>query len=545
MENNQNKAQTLEMTGKHFSGQLTPERVAHIKEVMASDLEYDDKLVQLTKAFMRSRRSVQEIIAHLQSTGDIPVTKPHAKAGPTVVDPDEIAATSRQLDRSKSYFIITCAMNETPVHDGFWQSIKAYAKHLNAAIHVVPVRYKNPTSVFVDRTHDTWASEIKPYLDLNRHAVSKNLSLLSDIKIQPTAITPLNGLAGFANGKSIIVAHPKLHMTAVPVLEGEHKIIMFTTGCCTVPNYTDSLAGKKGEFHHQMGFVIVEVDGDHHHVRQVAADSATGAFTDLIYRVTPQGVEQGPNPVAVILGDLHVGDTDANKMKATQDLLDTLEPNYIVLHDVFNAHSVSPHVFKDPIERYHNIGAGRSSLANEVREMIATIDGIAQSNPRSKVVCVAANHDDMLDRYVRQQDWKGDIPNAAEYAKYLSLSLAGKAPNGLIPYIIETETECKALGRDESFKPGEYQLGYHGDQGLNGSKGSALQYSRLGTKTVIGHSHTPVRMNGCLSVGTSTKLRVGYNTGASSWVHADVIEHPDGSAQHVVYDERYKFTTMI
>ena len=142
MENNQ---QTLEMTGKHFSGQLTQERIKYIKDVMASALEYDDKLVQLTKAFTRSRRSVQEIIAHLQSTGELPVTKPHAKAGPTVADPDEIAAASRQLDRSKSYFIITCAMNETPVHDGFWQSIKAYAKHLNAAIHVVQVRYKNHT----------------------------------------------------------------------------------------------------------------------------------------------------------------------------------------------------------------------------------------------------------------------------------------------------------------------------------------------------------------------------------------------------------------
>ena len=35
--------------------------------------------------------------------------------------------------------------------------------------------------------------------------------------------------------------------------------MMMTTGSCTVKNYTDSKAGKKGEFHHTLGFVIIEI----------------------------------------------------------------------------------------------------------------------------------------------------------------------------------------------------------------------------------------------------------------------------------------------
>jgi hypothetical protein len=122
-----------------------------------------------------------------------------------------------------------------------------------------------------------------------------------------------------------------------------------------------------------------------------------------------------------------------------------------------------------------------------------------------------------------------------EYAKVL---LEAKAPNGIIPYIINQKfSDVKTLGRMDSFKVMKWELAVHGDYGQNGSQGSITQFRRLNTKLVIGHSHTPGRKDGVLQVGTSTKKRLGYNLGASTWLNSHVIIHQDGKAQHVHFIE--------
>ena len=93
-----------------------------------------------------------------------------------------------------------------------------------------------------------------------------------------------------------------------------------------------------------------------------------------------------------------------------------------------------------------------------------------------------------------------------------------------------------------------WELGQHGDIGSNGSRGSLMQFRQLNTKIVVGHYHTCARKDGALSVGTSTKLRVGYNKGASSWMNSHVIIHTDGRAQHILFiKDKYGvayFTTL-
>jgi hypothetical protein len=62
---------------------------------------------------------------------------------------------------------------------------------------------------------------------------------------------------------------------------------------------------------------------------------------------------------------------------------------------------------------------------------------------------------------------------------------------------------------------------------------------------VVGDSHVPRRAFGVMYVGTSTKLRIGYNVGASSWRNADVICHLDGKCQQIFYmGDKKEFTTF-
>jgi transposase len=181
------------------------------------------------------------------------------------IEPEQyVKAKERKHDKSKKRFIITSAQSATPVNKKFIKNIEAYAEHINAEILVIPFRYKNPTSVFSSeqREGEWWDDSIIKYLTLNRHDLNKGIAVLSDVPIQPTASNPLLGLEGMTAGHSCVVGHPRLELKTIPVMEGCRPKIMFTTGACTKNNYTESKAGKKGEFHHSIGFAIVEIKDD-------------------------------------------------------------------------------------------------------------------------------------------------------------------------------------------------------------------------------------------------------------------------------------------
>jgi hypothetical protein len=76
-------------------------------------------------------------------------------------------------------------------------------------------------------------------------------------------------------------------------------------------------------------------------------------------------------------------------------------------------------------------------------------------------------------------------------------------------------------------------LGFHGDRGPNGARGSIKNMSKIGAKTVIGHTHSPGIEKGCYQVGTSTWLSLGYTSGPSSWHNTHCLVHPNGKRQLV------------
>src|SRR5690606_34189370 len=84
------------------------------------------------------------------------------------------------------------------------------------------------------------------------------------------------------------------------------------------------------------------------------------------------------------------------------------------------------------------------------------------------------------------------------------------------------------LRRDESCQIGGIEVGYHGDKGPNGSRGSIKGFGKIGAKTIIGHSHTPGIKDGVYQVGTSSRLRLEYNSGPSGWLHCHACIYQNG-----------------
>jgi hypothetical protein len=116
---------------------------------------------------------------------------------------------------------------------------------------------------------------------------------------------------------------------------------------------------------------------------------------------------------------------------------------------------------------------------------------------------------------------------------------------GVIPLYLKTlgVTNAFCLGIDDSLRVMDWELGVHGHIGANGSRGSAMQYAQMNTKNITGHTHSPLRLDGHLCVGTLTHLRVGYNKGLSSWMNTNAVIHPNGKAQ-LINIVNGKYTTL-
>lgn len=518
--------------------ELSAINIAHIREVYYDkSLTWDDRMTSLSEYLDKSERTVQKWLTKLGLTES------------SIPDPPQlIEAKKREFNPKTKRFIITWAQNNTPVHQAFINNIEKYAEFINADIHVIAGRYKNPTSVFTDHEYDVWDDRVVPYLDANRHQVHPFMWIMSDVKIQPTAVTPMTGLQAMSGRNSCVFGSPKVHLETIPVLEGNVPKMMMTTGACTVINYTDSKAGKKGEFHHTLGFVIVEIkDENTFFARQVTADE-DGNFYDLYHKVKYNQITQlsSINRVygysAVVLGDIHYGQHDQAILDRTLRWFDEIDPGFVVLHDIFDGLSINPHEVADPFIQYRREVDGTNSLKGEIDAMI---NGLKQFKDYETVI-VRSNHDDFLDRWLKNTDWRksNTLKNSLEYMEYSAAILRGDAPDGIIPYLVNRAfPEFRTLGRSDSFVVNGWELGQHGDIGSNGSRGSLLQFRQLNTKIVVGHYHSPGRKDGALSVGTSTKLRVNYNVGPSSWLQSHVVIHTNGKAQHVNFING-EFTTL-
>lgn len=447
-----------------------------------------------------------------------------------LVDSELFETAKKKVTEDKQTFLISWAQNATPIHKNFMKNLKAYAEDLDAGIHIIAGRYSNPTSVFTDKDKDWWSPEVVPYLDAARHNLHKYLQVLSDIKIPPTGSTPLSGLNSVTGLESCIVGHPRQQVKSLPILVGYPNKLLLSTGAATVANYTDSKSGKKGEFHHSIGFIIVELDGENFHIRQVSADD-NGNFYDLYKRVKNGNVlDNVEGAEAAVLGDIHIAHNDERATAVSFKMLDQMKPKSTMIHDIIDCESISHHEENDPFRLMQKEENGTGDLKKELEQMLVWVKARLKYN----LVIVRSNHDDFLDRWLKTVDWR----RSRNKRMFLfGANILANQPvaqsKGVISFLLEDAfgDQIKTLGLDDSYRILGWELGVHGHVGANGSRGGHNQYKNMNTKMITGHTHSPNRGDGHMTVGTNSGLRVGYNKGASSWMHANALIYPDGKAQ--------------
>ena len=467
---------------------------------------------------------------------------------PLKSEPSEITPMRKSLPKVKRY-IITAAQNATPIHKDLWKSLKHCAEHYDAELVVIPGRYKNPTSQWTEHNEhqEWWDKDVMPHLTHGTINLGSRLVILGDVKVQWAAMNPLTSLETLTGDKSGIVGHARLALKSVATPQHHHAKIMFTTGCVTQPNYTDTKQGSIAKFNHAYGALIVEVADDRFHVRQLSA-MRKGSFCDLDKEFTPEGVQDAPRPLSLTMGDTHWAKIDPDVYHATfKDMLPSLKPHYLIWHDLLDQYARNHHHKNNYLLEYRKHKLKQDDIRAEV---YAALDALEMETPHdSQSIVVSSNHDRALHRWLLEAKIKEDPVNLEFHNELMSEVLKHYRENNyedVDPFILLGRKELanfkniRFLGGDESFMLNGVEHCLHGDKGPNGSRGSTRNLSRIGVKVTKGHSHTAEIIDGCYSTGKSTG-RLEYESGPSSHSNTHCLQYHNGKRTLItIINGKYK-----
>lgn len=451
-------------------------------------------------------------------------------------------------------YVLTSAQNNTDAHVPFFENLVAYAEWCEADLKVARYPYNrgaylrmnagldDPTD---DDTKELWFDPIfDEYICDQRLELAPMLVFCGEVKILPTAKRPLSSFETYPSRASAIFPHAKFALESIAGTKDDGAKLNYTTGTATLMNYIQKKAGLQAEFHHSYGAVIAEVNsqGDWY-VRQLNADE-DGSFYDVTEggailikdgEVMPAEVE------AINWGDIHAEVVDREIYDLAFDadgILDTLRPAHQFAHDVLDFRARNHHEIKNCHQMFKRWREGSDDVRQElirVKEVLEHID-----RDFCMTVVVDSNHDNALERWLREGDYREDPDNAiffleCQLDKYKALD-AEDDDHHVMREALRREglsMDILFLGPDDSFVlcddgSGGVECGMHGHLGPNGARGTTLGLSRIGRKANTGHTHSAQIIDGLYVAGTMSRLRLDYNKGPSSWSHSFIVTYPNG-----------------
>lgn len=452
--------------------------------------------------------------------------------------------TEEQLEKLRSTvennnkFVVTTAVTGCVLDTKAYNSIKQYCK-LNGAELLVLVA-SDPASN-LDR--GTLGRIDKRLVDeaivLEDTYLNENI-FLSTIKLSAKHIDPITGLGRIGQREgSFIYASPKQRLKSSPISNIKMPHFLMTTGAITKPDYTSShyMSNRTAyiaDHDHIMGGLIVEIGGaDEYHFRQFQCDDK-GRFIDLGVQYDGKKTKKIA-PEAFVLGDWHSGSTCPMAKGVWKDISKKLKPKSVVMHDLFDGRSINHHEAHNIDSLAKRAEQGYLNLKDELNLVARDIEEL--STWAKEVVIVKSNHDEFLKRFLQKGNFADDPYN---YKTFLRLALEYVETScDPLKYGVEelgelsdkVKNKVKWLERDEDYLVSGIQLGAHGDKGANGSRGGLKSMEVAYGQSVSGHSHSPEILRGAWQVGTSSKLKLSYNVGPSSWLNTSCLVYPNGQRQ--------------
>ena len=527
---------------------LTEQDKEHVISIYKSDMSHEKKVSLLSEQYGVTTRTIRNWWRYLNLSD-----------ASNVDNKQLISAYNRVISPDTQILLVTAAQNKTAVNEEVFDGIKKYCEYINTVLNfkceiiVIPTKYRNPTSIVETKkmSDDWWSNVVDDYLYYNELHFN-DVVINSFERISPTAKRPLSGLEPRVEKNHYIIGHPRMHFKALPRFKGYPLRCLLTTGYVTFKNYSLSKAGGIAKVHHGYGFVVVEKKNDTEcYVPRLVKVNSDGTFTDIIYHYNGSSINKITSSLGYIFGDIHCQVLDEDKVKVSNELINIINPKYIVLHDLFDGYTLNPYEKNDYYIRRKKIRYGSYLIKDEIDKCLVFLDNLRQTHSNSTICVIQSNHDDFIDKYINEYNWKLDLHNSDVYLKYayLQQTVDVEEHGNIFGCILYDKfgDDIKYVKYTDSLEIGSYQCGYHGHHGANGTRGSLTQFTRINTKLIHGHVHTPEICDGVTTVGVSCKLWQYYNSrGMSSWAYADAVIHESGKSQLLVFDDdTYRFSNLI
>lgn len=445
-----------------------------------------------------------------------------------IKSPKKLSGLNKAIKDCKR-FVVTSAVEGSPVHKGFRKSIEVYCKQNNAELLVMPSG-KSLENMDPELAGEHWV--------LQDTYLNSNLWLCS-MKIPPKSAQPTDKLKriGQRDG-SLIAASPKQFLQFVAVGNERLAHAVMSTGAITLPNYSSrtgvSCTDYIANHDHVMGAIIVEiVDDVSYHFRQIQADE-DGSFYSLGKKYSPNGCKKEA-PGAMLWGDLHSGEVDPDAKRANFELMAETGVDTLYIGDAFSGISINHHEEHNKVKRAILATQNKMNLGDEIKELCEEINEISSRPGIKQIIIVDSNHHDFLSKHYLAEGKYVDEPQ--NY--FLAHELVGAMGKGWNPlqyacekiYNLKHPNKVKWLKLDEDSQIGGVQMGAHGHKGANGSKGSKRTLEEAYGAAMHGHTHSPYIFRGIFCVGTTSILRPDFVSGPSGWVHCSGNVYRNGSRE--------------
>lgn len=418
--------------------------------------------------------------------------------------------SQREFSRERENLIITAAQNNTALHHAAFHALERYTERVGAELLVMPIRYNKKAFSPQTEEEENYNPEVLPYL-LRSPVKTENAHIYAGCHILPTAKYPSNAAIDLNEGERFtIVASPKMQQKEIPRGEGQTFSTVYTTGAITLPNYLPSRAGSVAEKSHKIGALHV-VEGK---VYPLEYDKDLGWDYDFF---------------SMVLGDIHAESLDSNCFSKTLDCIKNHNIKDVVLHDLLDFKNRNGHGRNNGSHLFLERGGTVADNLNMVNDILDELYKHVEN-----IYVVRSNHDDMLDRWLTDVTYSPhlDPVNAGLYHRLQHLKYKYMAQHNEVPNMLEIAlkdiypggkytSSIKFLSLADSLQLHGVECGLHGHRGVNGAR-SGLQ--KLNAKMITGHTHTGLRLDNFVTVGTISKLKQGYNVGGgSTWTHHNAL----------------------
>lgn len=455
-------------------------------------------------------------------------------------DPEEAAAradTLREAVRNgANRFVITAATNNTPVDANAFRALKNLCKDRGAHLIVIPIHYKNITLYTQNSQNDKyWTAAVAPYLIDQSICIGPKIWVRGDIKIQATAADPLSGMAPLAGDKWAIFGHSQLSLEPIPTPQEQLPGRMYTTGCITRKNYSQTKAGAKAAFHHVIGALLVETQGKHCFIRQLNADHK-GHIHDITDCYTPHVHYTKQKALSLTTGDEHVKWMTANVLTATytddDSIVKVTKPGTLVRHDVLDGYAGSHHHENHYTTQYKKWFLGDANYRRELDQVVQHINTTTPTEWECMNLLVRSNHHEHLDSWLERADDRTDHENADIICELRNAQRqairAGDEYDAFRLYLEpRLEVPAEFSSPNKPYMMGGVDFSQHGHRGSGGSRGSARGFANTTHKATIGHTHSARIVKSVYQVGKSCD-NLEYEEGLSAHTHTHSLQYDNG-----------------